>query len=81
MPTTAKKARNRRAADPVNSPAHYTSGPIEVIDIIEGFHLGFHLGNVVKYVLRSPHKGAALQDLKKAKWYLERQIRQMEKTK
>ena len=65
--------------DPVNSPAHYTSGPIEVIDIIEGFSLGFHLGNVVKYVLRSPHKGAELQDLKKAEWYLKREILRLEK--
>ena len=65
--------------DPVNSPAHYTSGPIEVIDIIEGFKLGFHLGNVVKYVLRSPLKGAELQDLKKAEWYLKRAIQRLEK--
>jgi hypothetical protein len=60
--------------DPVNHPTHYTSGPIEVIDLIEGFNLGFHLGNVVKYVLRSPLKGAELEDLKKARWYLDRHI-------
>lgn len=66
-------------ADPVNSPPHYTSGPIEVIDIIEGFRLGFCLGNVVKYILRAPHKGAELQDLKKAEWYLRREIQRMEK--
>lgn len=60
--------------DPVNHPSHYTQGPIEVIDIIEGFNLGFCLGNTVKYILRSPHKGAQLQDLEKARWYLDRQI-------
>lgn len=65
--------------DPVNQPAHYTSGPIEVIDLIEGFDLGFHLGNVVKYVLRSPHKGRELEDLKKAEWYLKRWIEKREK--
>lgn len=63
-----------KVSDPVNHPSHYTSGPIEVIDIIEGFSLGFCLGNVVKYILRSPHKGAELQDLEKARWYLDREI-------
>lgn len=62
------------APDPVNHPAHYKAGPIEVIDIIEGFKLNFHLGNVVKYVLRSPHKGNEIQDLEKARWYLDRLI-------
>jgi len=52
--------------------------PIEVIDIIEGFGLGFCLGNVVKYVLRHKQK-AGIEDLKKARWYLDRQIQQMEK--
>lgn len=66
-------------SDPVNHPTHYTSGPIEVIDIIEGFYLNFHLGNVVKYILRSPLKGAELQDLKKAEWYLKREIQRIEK--
>lgn len=65
--------------DPVNHPAHYTSGPIEVIDIIEGFGLGFHLGNVVKYVLRSPRKGNEIQDLEKARWYLDRMIEKRKK--
>lgn len=60
--------------DPVNHPQHYTQGPIEVIDLIEGFGLGYHLGNVVKYVLRSPHKGNEIQDLEKARWYLDRWI-------
>ena len=61
-------------SDPVNRPQHYTHLPngIEAIDVCE--HLGFRLGNVVKYVIRSEHKGTRLQDLQKAKWYLEREI-------
>lgn len=65
--------------DMVNAPAHYNHGPIEVIDIIEGFQLGYHLGNVVKYVLRADKKGERLQDLKKARWYLSRVIENEEK--
>ena len=58
----------------VTHPDHYTFSPIEVIDAIEAWGLGFHLGNVVKYVVRSRHKGDELQDLKKAAWYLARKI-------
>ena len=60
--------------DPVNRPAHYTYGSIEVIDIIEALGLPYHLGNVVKYVARAAHKGNEVQDLRKAVWYLERYI-------
>lgn len=63
--------------DKINHPAHYTYGPIEVIDIIEGFNLGYHLGNVVKYILRAPRKGG-VEDLKKARWYLDREITRAE---
>jgi hypothetical protein len=60
--------------DDINHPSHYTWLPngLEVIDICE--HLGFRLGNVVKYVLRADHKGQAMKDLKKARWYLEREL-------
>ena len=62
-------------ADPVNHPAHYTSGGIEAIDVIEAFNLGFCLGNTVKYVLRAGRKaGGTVEDLKKARWYLDREI-------
>lgn len=60
--------------DAVEHPRHYTFGGIEVIDAIEAWELGFHLGNVVKYVARAPHKGCYLEDLRKARWYLDRQI-------
>lgn len=65
--------------DPVNSPAHYTSGTMEVIDAIEGLGLGFHAANVVKYVARYKLKGG-VEDLRKAKWYLERLIAREERT-
>ena len=60
--------------DPVAHPHHYTFGGIEVIDAIEAWSLGFHLGNVVKYVARAAHKGNYLEDLRKARWYLQREI-------
>ena len=64
--------------DMVNSPSHYTAGGIETIDFIEAKKLGYHLGNVVKYVSRAPHKGKQLEDLKKARWYLDREIENLE---
>ena len=62
--------------DPVNHPAHYKVGGIETIDFIEAKKLGYHLGNAVKYISRSDHKGNRLQDLEKAKWYIDRAIAQ-----
>lgn len=62
------------AHDAVGSPSHYTFSGIQPIDVIEAWGLGFHLGNVVKYVARADHKGASLQDLRKAAWYLNREI-------
>ena len=59
----------------VNHPQHYQSDQMEVIDIIEAFNLNFHLGNVVKYVLRSDSKGNYIEDLQKAIWYLERELK------
>ena len=64
--------------DPINHPAHYTFGAIEVIDAIEAWNLGFHLGNVVKYVARAEHKGDKLNDLRKARWYLQRELDRLE---
>lgn len=61
--------------DIVNHPAHYTSGKIEVISFIEDKELGFHLGNVVKYVARAGKKSDdVITDLEKAEWYLKRYI-------
>jgi len=60
--------------DNVNSPAHYKDGGIETIDYIEAKQLGYNLGNVVKYISRAGKKGSRLEDLKKAQWYLAREI-------
>lgn len=60
--------------DVINRPEHYTFSGIEVIDAIEAWDLGFHLGNVVKYIARAGRKGSRVEDLKKARWYLDREI-------
>ncbi|MCY0941892.1 DUF3310 domain-containing protein [Streptomyces antarcticus] len=65
----------------VDHPSHYTWLPdgLEVIDLTE--HLNFSRGNAVKYLCRAGHKGAAteLEDLKKARWYIDREIRRISK--
>lgn len=70
------QSTNTKTADPVNSPAHYTDGNIEVIDFIEDKKLGFCLGNTVKYVARAGKKDPSktLEDLAKAQWYLIREM-------
>lgn len=62
----------------VDHPSHYNQGGIEVIDAIEAWGLGFHDGNVVKYVARAKHKGKEMEDLMKAMWYLNRHIKKLE---
>ena len=65
--------------DLINHPQHYTRGGIEVIDFITAKGLCYELGNVVKYVARAQYKGKLLQDLKKARWYLDYKIKKLEK--
>jgi hypothetical protein len=60
--------------DMVNSPPHYTAGGVETIDFIEAKNLNYNLGNAVKYITRAGLKGNRVEDLKKAKWYIEREI-------
>lgn len=69
--------------DAVNHPAHYTDGKIEVIDFIEDKKLGYHLGNVVKYVCRAGKKDPEkeIEDLQKAEWYLHRKIQKLKEQK
>lgn len=78
-PSLHSVARN----DPVNSPAHYTDGKIEVIEYIEDKNLDFCLGNAVKYISRAGKKDPTktVEDLKKAIWYLQRKISQVETNK
>lgn len=68
-------------SDAVNHPAHYggADNPYEAIKVIDAWGLGFCLGNTVKYISRAGKKGAALEDLKKARWYLDREISEQEK--
>jgi len=68
------------ADDKVNSPSHYKVGGIETIDFIEAKQLGYHLGNVIKYISRADHKDDKLENLKKAQWYLNRIVSNLEKT-
>lgn len=70
--------------DMVNHPPHYNQGEYETIDVIEDviqFYDGAHaynVGNIFRYVSRAPHKGEMLEDLKKAQWYLNRLVKQVE---
>jgi hypothetical protein len=66
---------------PITHPPHYggEDDPYEAIKVIEAWKLGFHLGNLLKYVNRAGKKGDALEDLKKAQWYLNREISNLEK--
>lgn len=65
--------------DAIN-PQHYRSGGIEAIEVIEAFGLGYHLGNAIKYLLRAGRKTASpLEDLRKARWYIDREIERLTK--
>ena len=65
--------------DNVNHPKHYTSHPsgVECIEIAE--HMNFCLGNATKYVWRASLKGNQIEDLKKARWYIDREIERLER--
>lgn len=62
-------------AETINHPAHYNQGKFEVIDVIEDWGLGFNDGNAVKYIARHKHKENPEENLKKALWYLVRELR------
>jgi Protein of unknwon function (DUF3310) len=76
--------------DPVNHPSHYTFGKIQVADALEDWQMNLWRGTAVKYIVRAGRKGDSsdgpeiwrrkeIEDLKKAKWYLEREIGRLEK--
>ncbi len=71
--------KKKPAHDPVDHPVHYTSHPsgVECIEITE--HMNFNLGNAVKYIWRAGEKGATIEDLKKAAWYVNREIERLSK--
>ena len=64
----------KQSHDPVNHPKHYTAHPsgVECIEITE--HMGFNLGNAIKYIWRADEKHNAIEDLRKAVWYVQREI-------
>lgn len=64
--------------DNVNHPPHYTAhgSGVECIEVTE--HMNFCLGNAVKYIWRAGLKGQAVEDLKKARWYIDREIKRIE---
>lgn len=64
--------------DNVNNPTHYNTGTIEVITVIEDWKLNFNLGNAIKYIGRCEHKNNKKEDIKKAIWYLERELKNIE---
>lgn len=66
--------------DNVNHPSHYTDGKIEVIDFIEDKKLNYHRGNAIKYIARAgkKHKNKEIEDLRKAIWYLNREIERLQ---
>lgn len=70
-----KKSKND-VTDNINHPSYYNSGNIEVIDYIQDKKLGFCLGNAIKYISRAglKNKDTKVEDLKKAIWYIEREI-------
>ena len=74
-----KKVWIKKMTDMVNHPKHYTNHPsgVEVIEITE--HMNFCLGNAIKYIMRSEYKGKQIEDLKKASWYINREISRLEK--
>ena len=71
--------QSKEKPDPVNSPSHYTSHPsgIECIQVTE--HMPFCIGNAIKYLWRAGLKGDAVEDLKKAAWYINREIERVSK--
>lgn len=81
-----KTVSSNQEEDKVNNPSHYTSGKIEVIDFIEDQKLGFCLGSAIKYICRAGKKKSegmtlkekAIQDLKKAIWFIQRRIYELE---
>lgn len=65
----------------VDHPAHYNVGAIEVIDAIESWQLNFSRGSAIKYIARAGHKNDEIEDLKKAAWYINREIERLTKLK
>ncbi len=79
MAITSQPIKPALKHDPVNHPRHYTKHPsgVECITVTE--HMNFCLGNAIKYIWRAGDKGDAVEDLRKARWYLDREIERLSK--
>ena len=79
-PLKTNGPRSTKIVDNINHPSHYTSHPsgVECITITEW--MNFNRGNAVKYIWRADDKGETLENLKKARWYLDREITRLTKT-
>ena len=79
QPLKKHRENMNNKADAVNHPEHYggSESTYEAIKVIEAWELGFCLGNVVKYISRAGKKGSKIEDLKKAQWYLNREIEKL----
>lgn len=64
-------------SEAVDHPRHYNASPsgVEAIDVIE--HMSFNVGNAMKYLWRANEKGATVEDLRKAAWYVQREIEKL----
>lgn len=71
--------QSQQPKEAVNHPAHYNSNPsgVECIDVVE--HMSFNVGNAIKYLWRADHKEKRIEDLRKAAWYINREIERLEK--
>lgn len=74
---TGRHADQAELLDLINHPPHYGGHPsgVECITITE--HMNFNLGNAVKYIWRAGEKGDAIEDLRKAEWYVRREIKRL----
>jgi hypothetical protein len=78
-----QKVKRKPIIEQINHPTHYggADNPYEAIKVIDAWDLGFCLGNTVKYISRAGKKGDRLEDLQKARWYLDHEIENLEKEK
>jgi Protein of unknwon function (DUF3310) len=82
-PSAARLAQAANMSEVVDHPEQYggADNPYETIKVVEAWQLGFHLGNVLRYIALAGEKGDALEALKKARWYLDRYIDNLENTR
>jgi hypothetical protein len=73
---TGIRRGSRDMSESINHPEHYggADNPYEAIKVLEAWKLNFNLGNVLKYLSRAGKKGEFIEDLRKARWYLDREI-------